>query len=74
MRELLDSLKKAHDTAVGPDDIHYQILKKLPEKSCSTYTMKSGVVVTSLSSGEKPSSSQSQKQEKISQILVIIVQ
>jgi len=25
IRELLDSLKKAHDTAVGPDAIHYQI-------------------------------------------------
>ena len=33
IRELLDSLKKAHDTAVGPDDIHYQILKQIPEKS-----------------------------------------
>ena len=33
IRELLDSLKKAHDTAVGPDDIHYQILKQMPENS-----------------------------------------
>ena len=31
MGELVDSLKKYHDTAVGPDDIHYQILKHLPE-------------------------------------------
>ena len=29
----MDSLKKAHDTAVRPDDIHYQILKQIPEKS-----------------------------------------
>jgi len=32
MKELLDSLKKAHDTTVGPDDIHYHILKQIPEK------------------------------------------
>ena len=31
--ELLPSLNKAKDTAVGPDDIHYQLLKHLPE-SC----------------------------------------
>ena len=31
--ELLTSLSKAKDTAVGPDDIHYQLLKYLPE-SC----------------------------------------
>ena len=31
--ELLTSLNKAKDTAVGPDDIHYQFLKHLPE-SC----------------------------------------
>ena len=31
--ELLTSLNKAKDTAVGPDDIHYQLLKHLPE-SC----------------------------------------
>ena len=30
MGELVDSLKKSHDTAVGPDDIHYQIFKHLP--------------------------------------------
>jgi len=33
MRELVDSLKKAHDTAAGPDDIHFQILKQMPEQS-----------------------------------------
>ena len=31
--ELKTSLSKAHDTAVGPDDIHYQILKHLPDES-----------------------------------------
>ena len=29
-KELKNALKKAHDTAVGPDDIHYQMLKHLP--------------------------------------------
>ena len=31
--ELKRSLSKSHDTAVGPDEIHYQILKHLPENS-----------------------------------------
>jgi len=30
MDELLDSLAKSSDSAVGPDDIHYQMLKQLP--------------------------------------------
>jgi len=30
MDELLDSLAKFSDSAVGPDDIHYQMLKHLP--------------------------------------------
>ena len=33
MRELLDSLTKAHDTAVGPDAIHDQILKQMPHQT-----------------------------------------
>ena len=31
--ELKESLNKAHNTAVGPDKIHYQFLKELPEAS-----------------------------------------
>ena len=31
--ELKESLNKAHNTAVGPDKIHYQFLKELPEPS-----------------------------------------
>ena len=31
--ELKRSLSKSHDTAVGPDEIHYQILKHLPQNS-----------------------------------------
>jgi len=30
MNELLDSLAKSSDSAVSPDDIHYQMLKHLP--------------------------------------------
>ncbi|MCG7877158.1 MAG: reverse transcriptase domain-containing protein [Candidatus Thiodiazotropha endolucinida] len=35
-KELLNALHKSHDTAVGPDDIHYQILKHLPNKALET--------------------------------------
>ena len=31
--ELRKSLDKAHDIACGPDDIHYQLLKHLPESA-----------------------------------------
>ena len=34
--ELLKALQKSHDTAVGPDDIHYQLLKHLPNKALET--------------------------------------
>ena len=30
LTELQDALQQAHDTAVGPDNIHYQLLRKLP--------------------------------------------
>ena len=33
IKELQDSLHKAHETCVGPDDIHDQILKHLPDVS-----------------------------------------
>ena len=33
IRELCDALKKSHDTATGPDEIHYQQLKHLPRDS-----------------------------------------
>ena len=36
MDELKQSLAKAHDTACGPDDIHYQLLKNLPDSSLQT--------------------------------------
>jgi len=31
IEELTDAISKAHDTAVGPDAIHYQMLKHLPK-------------------------------------------
>ena len=31
--ELKVAINKSHDTAVGPDEIHYQFLKKLPKPS-----------------------------------------
>ena len=34
--ELKKSLGKAHDTACGPDDIHYQLLKHLPDPALQT--------------------------------------
>ena len=34
--ELLDALHKSHDTAAGPDDIHYQLLKHLPDNALET--------------------------------------
>ena len=33
MLELQQSLKASHDTAVGPDEIHYQLLKHLPNSA-----------------------------------------
>ena len=36
IKELKESLNRAHDTASGPDDIHYQILKHMPEDSLKT--------------------------------------
>ena len=34
--KLLDAFNKSHDTAAGPDDIHYQILKHLPDNALKT--------------------------------------
>jgi hypothetical protein len=36
LNELRKSLDKAHDTACGPDDIHYQLLEHLPESALQT--------------------------------------
>jgi len=34
--ELLDALSNSNDSAVGPDDIHYQMLKHLPSEVLHT--------------------------------------
>jgi len=34
--EVLDALSSSHDSAVGPDDIHYQMLKHLPSEVLNT--------------------------------------
>ena len=36
MQELTDAISKSHDTGVGPDDIHYQMLKHLPIEALNT--------------------------------------
>ena len=36
MDELSKAITKSSDSAVGPDDIHYQMLKHLPESALST--------------------------------------
>ena len=35
LSELKDTLSKAHDSSPGPDDIHYQFFKHLPDSSLS---------------------------------------
>ena len=34
--ELLEAINQSHDSATGPDEIHYQMLKHLPESSLQT--------------------------------------
>ena len=34
--ELKEAVSKSHDTATGPDELHYQMLKHLPPKSLQT--------------------------------------
>lgn len=36
MQELKSALQKSHDTAVGPDEVHYQMLKHLPAAATDT--------------------------------------
>ena len=32
LKELKDSIKRSHNTAVGPDEVHYEFLRQLPPK------------------------------------------
>ena len=34
--ELVKAIQLSHDSATGPDEIHYQVLKHLPENSINT--------------------------------------
>ena len=34
--ELKDAIQKSHDTATGPDEIHYRMLKHLPDSALLT--------------------------------------
>ena len=36
MDELTNAISKSRDTAVGPDSIHYQLLKNLPDSAVDT--------------------------------------
>jgi len=36
MQELTDAISTSHDMTVGPDDIHYQMLKHLPSDALNT--------------------------------------
>src|SRR5258706_385761 len=36
LQELRAAICKSHDTAVGPDEVHYQMLKHLPEVALDT--------------------------------------
>ena len=36
MDELTNAISKSHDTAVGPDSIHYQMFKNLPDSAMDT--------------------------------------
>ena len=72
--ELRTALGKAHDTAPGPDQIHYQILKHLPKASLQCL-LKVFIVFGKLESfhlpGEKPPSLPLPSQEKTPKIQII---
>ena len=56
MEELRDALRRAHDTSAGPDEIHYQLLKHLPDASLLlllNILIKFGSLVTFLLTGGK---------------------
>jgi len=36
LAKLSSAIRKAHDSATGPDSIHYQMIKKLPEQTLDT--------------------------------------
>ena len=52
--ELLEAINQSHDSATGPDEIHYQMLKHLPESSLLIYLMIFGPLVIFLKTGNLP--------------------
>ena len=57
IRELCDTLKKSHDTATGPDEIHYQLLNTYQETHLLCYLiylMIYGLQVKFLNAGKRP--------------------
>ena len=75
--ELRTVLGKAHDTAPGPDQIHYQILKHLPETSLQCllrFLIIFGKLVSFPLPVEKPPSYPLLNQEKTPKIKIIATQ
>ena len=68
---LMTALGKAHDTAPGPDQIHYQILKHLPEASLQCLLKGFDNI---WETGEKPPSYPLPSQEKTPKIQIITAQ
>ena len=52
--ELKDAIQKSDDTATGPDEIHYQMLKHLPENALSTLLHKIGWSGGAMALGKLP--------------------
>ena len=75
-RELIKSIAQAIDLATGPDEIHYQFLKDLPDVSLDRFYswMICGNLRISQMDGEKRQWSLSLNLEKIERILIIIGQ
>ena len=76
LSELQKAIHKAHDSATGPDNIHYQMLKHLPATALNTlycvFSMTYGQQVNSHKAGLMPLSSPSQSQEKTPLFLATI--
>ena len=69
--ELKEAINKSHDTAIGPDEVHYQMLKRLPPSSLQAlldiYIMTSGKQEDFQKVGNYLLSYQFRNQEKIIQ-------
>ena len=43
--ELVEAIQLSHDSATGPDEIHYNMLKHLPDTSLETLLTTFGILV-----------------------------